>query len=51
MGGTDGLGDLEGISTLSGMSTTHWAADKRKLHVIDYDGDGLSDLLLQGSSG
>ncbi|MEQ9430201.1 toxin TcdB middle/N-terminal domain-containing protein, partial [Thalassospira sp.] len=51
LGGTDGLGNLEDVSAISGMSTTHWSADKRKLHVIDYDGDGLSDLLLQGSSG
>ncbi|MEO3430490.1 toxin TcdB middle/N-terminal domain-containing protein [Pelagibius sp. CAU 1746] len=33
-----------------GMSASAWAGDKRVLHILDYNGDGLSDILVQGKT-
>ena len=41
---------VENVNAAWGMSTTTWAANQRKLHILDHNGDGLSDILLQGTS-
>jgi len=40
---------VDGVTNSYGMDANNWAADRRRLHVLDYNGDGLSDLLLQGA--
>ena len=42
--------DLQDVSSAWGMTTSHWAADERNLFLLDHNGDGLSDILLQGAS-
>ena len=32
----------------AGMDKVHWAADRKALHVRDFNGDGHADVLLQG---
>ncbi|MEO3430489.1 toxin TcdB middle/N-terminal domain-containing protein [Pelagibius sp. CAU 1746] len=36
------------VTNLWGLSRNDWAANTRELHMLDYNGDGLSDILLQG---
>ncbi|WP_299390698.1 toxin TcdB middle/N-terminal domain-containing protein, partial [Pelagibius sp.] len=43
--------DYSNITNSWGMTDGQWAADKRQIHLLDYQGDGLNDLLLQGQSG
>jgi len=39
------------ITNQNGMSGNHWSAQIRQLHVGDFNGDGSSDILLQGQNG
>jgi len=40
---------LDGVTSSYNMDANNWAADRRKLHIVDHNGDGLSDILLQGA--
>ena len=50
LGASDGFASKQSITTSSGMSGPSWSAEKRNLVLGDFNGDGLSDLLLQGRS-
>ncbi|WP_156176894.1 FG-GAP repeat domain-containing protein, partial [Kiloniella spongiae] len=46
-----GNGYIESLVSNSwGMTRTHWDASRRNLFVLDYNGDGLPDILLQGKT-
>ena len=45
-----GFDTVANVSNLWGTNPNHWADDQRNLFVVDYNGDGLSDILFQGSS-
>ncbi len=46
--GLGGFADPVDLTSIAGMSGGTWADADRILHVLDVDGDGASDLLLQG---
>jgi hypothetical protein len=42
--------DVQNVTNAWGMSASWWMGQDRKLFVLDHNGDGLSDILLQGSA-
>jgi hypothetical protein len=45
-----GFDTAQNVTTTWGMTLNNWAANLRNLHRLDYNGDGFSDILLQGVS-
>jgi len=46
--GNGGFSAVQKITNSYGMSIYHWRADARALHTGDFNGDGKTDILLQG---
>ncbi|WP_282609411.1 FG-GAP-like repeat-containing protein, partial [Pelagibius sp. Alg239-R121] len=43
----DGFNNFEDVSAPWGLTTAHWAADRRNFFTLDANGDGATDILLQ----
>lgn len=42
--------DYDVVTTDFGMVASYWSADNRSISVLDYNGDGLDDIFLQGTN-
>ena len=50
-GAEHGFEDAQSITSRFGMSAPSWSAESRRFAGGDYDGDGVTDVLLQGRTG